>query len=432
MAERFRLAARDGVPLGEIGLNAVLPRRPDRITIPLVKSLKPGDTIWDSDVRGFGVRRQRRDPVYVLKARIDGRQRFLTIGTHGKGWTVDSARREAARLLGLIAAGTDPARARDEAKLDPTMNALFDEYLVEGCTHKKSSTLLRDRSRIDRHLRPLVGHLKLRNVARAAIEKLMLDVTNGRTRRDERTGPRGRSIVSGGAGAAIECVALLSSILTFAVHRGLRRDNPALGIELRRTKRRRYPTADELARLGDMLAEMEADGADPFALAAIRFLCLSGCRKGEALSLKWEYVDFDRGVLCLPDTKVGARDIPIGLAALDLLRTLPRTAGNPFVFSGRVAGQPLVGLQKRWERVRAATHPGDLRLHDLRHGFASVGVNSGVSLALLQGLLGHSSPLTTSRYAHLQTDPLRIEADHIAETIAEALKRAPGKPAGMP
>ena len=136
-------------------------------------------------------------------------------------------------------------------------------------------------------------------------------------------------------------------------------------------------------------------------------------------------VDFGRGVLCLPDSKVGARDIPIGLAALDLLRTLPRIAGNPFVFPGRVVGQPLVGLQKVWERVRVAAHLGDLRLHDLRHGFASVGVNRGVSLALLQGLLGHSSPLTTHRYAHLQTDPMRAEADGIAASIAAALKQAP-------
>ncbi len=196
---------------------------------------------------------------------------------------------------------------------------------------------------------------------------------------------------------------------------------PALGIELRRTKRRRYPAADELARLGDTLTDMEANGANPFALAAIRFLCLSGCRKGEALGLKWEQVNFVRGVLCLPDSKVGARDIPIGLAALDLLRTLPQTAGNPFVFPGRVAGQPLVGLQKVWERVRAAANLDALRLHDFRHGFASVGVNRGVSLALLQGLLGHSSPLTTSRYAHLQTDPLRAEADGIAASIAAAL-----------
>ncbi len=421
MAERVWLAARDGVALGEIGAVGIRGRRAHRITIPLVKSLRPGGTSWDSDVRGFGVRRQRRDPVYVLKARIHGRQRFLTIGTHGKGWTVESARREAARLLGLIAAGIDPARARDEAKLDPTMNALFDEYITEGCTGKKPSTLLRDRSRIDRHLRPLVGRLKLQHVTRATIDQLRLDVANGRTRRDERTGPRGRSIVTGGAGAAIECVALLSSILAFSVRRGLRLDNPALGIELRRTKRRRYPAVDELARLGDTLAEMEANGANPFALAAIRFLCLSGCRKGEALGLKWEQVNFVRGVLCLPDSKVGARDIPIGLAALDLLRTLPQTAGNPFVFPGRVAGQPLVGLQKVWERVRAAANLDALRLHDLRHGFASVGVNRGVSLALLQGLLGHSSPLTTSRYAHLQTDPLRAEADGIAASIAAAL-----------
>src|SRR6266446_7176581 len=141
MAGRVRLASRDGVALGEIGAVGTRGRRTHRITIPLVKSLRPGETCWDSDVRGFGVRRQRRDPVYVLKARIGGRQRFLTIGTHGRGWTVDSARREAARLLGLIAAGIDPARARDEAKLDPTMSALFDEYLTEGCTGKKLSTL---------------------------------------------------------------------------------------------------------------------------------------------------------------------------------------------------------------------------------------------------------------------------------------------------
>jgi integrase len=418
MAGAVRLAARDGVALGEIKSTD---RRAGRITIPLVKALAPGEVIWDRDVRGFGVRRQRRDPVYMLKTRIDGRQRFLTIGTHGKGWTVDTARREAARLLGLIAAGKDPARARDEAKLDPTMNALFDDYLAEGCTGKKPSTLLRDKSRIDRHLRPLIGRLKLRNVTRATVERLMLDVRNGRTKRDERTGPRGRSIVTGGNGAAIECVALLSSILTFAVRRGLCGDNPALGIELRRTKRRRYPTATELTRLGDTLAEMEANGANPFALAAIRFLALSGCRKGEALGLKWEYVDFARGVICLPDSKVGARDIPIGLVALDLLRALPRMAGSAFVFPGRVAGQPLVGLQKNWERVRTAADLGDLRLHDLRHGFASIAVNRGVSLALLQGILGHSSPLTTNRYAHLETDPLRAQADGIAASIARAI-----------
>ena len=167
-----------------------------------------------------------------------------------------------------------------------------------------------------------------------------MDVTNGLTRRDERTGPRGRSIVTGGAGAAIECVALLSSVLTFAVRRGLRRENPALGIDLRRTKRRRYPTADELARLGETLARMEAERADPFAVAAIRFLCLSGCRKGEALTLKWEQVDFDRGVLCLPDSKVGARDVPVGTPALNLLLTLPRIEENPYSSPGASPASP--------------------------------------------------------------------------------------------
>jgi integrase len=168
---------------------------------------------------------------------------------------------------------------------------------------------------------------------------------------------------------------------------------------------------------------MEESGADPFSVAAIRFLCLSGCRKGEALTLKWEQVDFDRGVLCLADSKVGARDVPIGLPALNLLQALPRVEDNPHVFPGRASGKPIVGLQKVWERVRAVAGFSDLRLHDLRHGFASVGVNRGVSMALLQGLLGHSSPTTTSRYTHLQTDPMRAEADRIAGAIAEALGR---------
>ena len=405
-------------------------RRSLRITIPIVKSLGAGETIWDTEVRGFGVRRQRRDPVFVLKTRIATQQRFFTIGAYGKGWTVETARREAERLLGLIAAGTDPAYARDAEKLDPTMNTLFDRYLAEGCANKKPSTLLRDRSRIERHLRPLVGQIRLRNVTRATIERLMLDVTKGRTQQDVRTGPRGRSIVTGGAGAAIECAALLSSILTFAVRQELRTDNPALGIELRRKKRRRYPSADELSRVGEMLTEMEQRGADPCGLTAIRFLCLSGCRKGEALGLQWSHVNFARGVLCLPDTKTGPRDIPIGLPALHLLRMLPRITDNPYVFPGRVPGRPLVGLQKIWERVRTGAGIGDLRLHDLRHGFASVGVNRGVSLALLQGLLGHASPLTTSRYAHLQTDALRGEADGIAASISAALTpiRVPATP----
>lgn len=344
-----------------------------RITIPAVKTLSAGTALWDGDVHGFGVRRQRRDAVFILKNRFGGRQRFLTIGAHGKGWTVELARREAKRLLGLIASGIDPADVLDAASLDPSMNALFDLYLTEGCGGKKPSTLLRDRSRIERHLRPLIGKLKLGNLTRADIERLKVDVTNGLTRRDERTRPRGRSIVTGGAGAATECVALLSSVLTFAVRRGLRRENPALGIDLQRTRRRRYPTANELARLGETLARIEQQRADPFAVAAIRFLCLSGCRKGEALTLKWEQVDFDRGVLCLPDS--GARDVPVGSPALNLLLNLPRIEENPYVFPGRIPGKPVVGLQKVWERVRAVAGFTDLRLHDLRHGFASVGVN---------------------------------------------------------
>ncbi len=202
-------------------------QRPSRpITKTVVDRLRPGQIAWDAEVKGFGVRCQRRYKIFILKYRIFGRPRWISIGTHGSPWTVELARKEAKRLLGQVAAGTDPAEVRDEAKNDLTISELCDLYLKEGCTTKKPSTLATDRGRIERHIKPSLGRRHLRQVRRGDVERLLRDVADGKTATDEKTGVRGRAIVTGGKGVATKTVALLSAIFNFAVDRGLRPDNP--------------------------------------------------------------------------------------------------------------------------------------------------------------------------------------------------------------
>ena len=176
-----------------------------------------------------------------------------------------------------------------------------------------------------------------------------------------------------------------------------------------------------LDRLGKVLKEAENSGSNPFAIAAIRFLALSGCRKSEALTLRWEWVDFDRRCLRLPDSKTGAKVVRLGAAALQLLHDLPRLDENPHVFPSSTGIGHIVGLQKIWSAIRLKAGLPGVRLHDLRHSFASVGVSQGGSLYIVGRLLGHTQSRTTQRYAHLADDPLRFTADKISGHIAAAM-----------
>ena len=186
-------------------------------------------------------------------------------------------------------------------------------------------------------------------------------------------------------------------------------------------KRKRYLAASELADLGDALSAAQQDGENPFAVAAIRLLVLTGARKSEIPTLKWEHVDAEHGYLQLPDSKTGAKVIPLGAAALETLSEIPRIEGNPYVLPGR-EGRYFVGLQKTWERIRRRAGLEDVRLHDLRHSFASMAVAGGDSLYLVGKVLGHQQARTTERYAHLADDPLRAVADKTAGQIAAAMK----------
>lgn len=199
--------------------------------------------------------------------------------------------------------------------------------------------------------------------------------------------------------------------------------NPCRFVEkYKEQKRERYLSGEELARLGQVLGEAEQDEM-PSAILAIRLLMFTGCRLSEILTLKWEQVDFEKGVILLPDTKNGYRMVPMPGVAIDLLINAPRV--NNYVCFGDKENGHLIGLPKIWRRIRAKASLEDVRLHDLRHSFASVAAAANMGLPIIGKLLGHSQAQTTQRYAHLALDPLKAASEEIARRIDEAMKMKP-------
>ncbi len=396
-------------------------------TVEGVQASERDAYLWDTELAGFGVKvTPAGKRVYLVQYRVGGRKgrtRRVTIGPHGH-LTTEQARQEAKRILGEVATGTDVAELKSGVRNDLTVAELCDLYLAEGCALKRPSTVTTDRRNIERHIKPLLGRLRVGQVKRADVERFQRDVANGKSAVDERTGPRGRARVTGGKGTAARSVAVLGAICTFAVARELRPDNPVRGVKLFKGERKeRFLSSAELARLGDALSAAEQGGTtSPYAIAAIRLLLLTGARKSEVLTLRWENVDFERKWLRLPQSKTGAKVIPLGSPARELLADLPHQDGNPYVICGDKSGHHFVGLTKTWERIRRRAELGGLRIHDLRHSFASVAVAGGDSLYLIGKVLGHKQARTTEVYAHLADDPLLAVADRTAGQIARAMK----------
>ena len=195
---------------------------------------------------------------------------------------------------------------------------------------------------------------------------------------------------------------------------------PARSVEKYNARRlERFLSEEEFRRLGRVLdaASAGAGGASPAAIAAIRLLVLTGCRRSEILGLRWDHVDLEAGELRLPDTKTGARLVPLSPAAADAIASLPRVAGNPWVIPGRNPGAPLKNLQYPWEILRARADLEDVRIHDLRHSFASRALALGESLPVIGELLGHRRVRTTARYAHLAREAVKSSASRVAESI---------------
>jgi integrase len=410
------------------------------ITKTAVETLPVDSIIWDAKVRGFGARRQKGDAVaYVLFYRTkDGRQRWQTIGKHGSPWTPDLARAEARRILGEVVAGGDPAGEKAADRKAATVAELCDTYLEAASSGrlltkrkvaKKPSTLATDKGAIERHIKPLIGALKVAAVTRRDIENFQNDVAEGKTAARIKTGKHGLARVTGGTGAATRIMGLLGAIFAFAVKRDLRLDNPVRGVARHADGQRdRRASEAEYAALGEALRTMP-ETVWPLAVSAAHFLAVTGWRRGEMLALRWTEVDLATRTARLGDTKTGASMRPLSHAACDVLRSLPRIGGLVFP-SGRGEDEPMAGFHKVWLRIaKHAALAADVTPHILRHSFASVAHDLGYSELTIASLLGHRKASVTAKYAHAADAVLLAAADAVARSIEERLGFA--QPAGQ-
>ncbi len=382
---------------------------------------------WDTEIKGFGLKvTPAGRKAYVCQYRAGGGRRGATrrytIGIHGSPWTVDQARVEAKRILGLASNGKDPASAKQEQRAALTVAELCDLYLAEGCATKKASTLATDRGRIERHIKPLLGSLKVHSVTRAHVRRFLQDVAGGKTATDVKTKKRGRAIVKGGKGTATRTVGLLGGIFAYALEHGIIAENVVRGVKrFPDRKSERFLSEKELGDLGRALRSLAENGENAQAIAIIKLLIFTGARKGEIERLLWSEVDMERGLLELGDSKTGQKAIVLNPPALQVLSEIERIGESPFVFPASKGKGHFEGVPKVWRKARDLAGLPDVRLHDLRHSFASVAVSGGASLPVIGALLGHAHAATTQRYAHLSNDPLRTVSGTVGQTLANAL-----------
>jgi integrase len=401
-----------------------------RIGLRDVRVLKPGHTIWDSAVPGFAARRQQGSAIaYILKYRTaEGRQRWHTIGRHGAPWTPDTARTKAQELLGEVAKDRDPAVEKRARRRAMTVDELCDMYLADALAGrvlkrsgaaKKASTLALDGGRIERHIKPLLGTHTVAAITRRDVERFLHDIAEGKTRAQIKTKARGLARVKGGKTAANRSIGLLGAIFTYAVRHGMRADNPVHGLQrFADAKRERRLSEEEYAALGAALYRAADAHIWPGALAAIRFLAVTGWRRSEALGLRWSEIDLVRRTAILGETKSGRSLRPLSRGACDVLRMMAQfgSGQSNLVFPATRGEGTMDGFRKFWLRIaKLGGLPADVTPHVLRHSYASLAADLGYSEPTIAALIGHAGRSVTSRYVHAADAVLLAAADAVAD-----------------
>ncbi len=367
---------------------------------------------WDADLPGFGLRvRESGRKYYVAQFRANGRLRRMTLGRH-ETVAPETARRRAMALISEAKGGADPAAERDNGRKAVTMKALGERFLEEYVpVHCKPSTAYEYGRSVKLYIDPQIGSRRVTQIQRSDIAEL-------------HHGMRDRPY------QANRTLGVLSKMFNLAELWGLRPDgsNPCLHVKrYKEEKRERFLSSEEFTRLGQVLDEILQDGSEArAAVAAIRLLMLTGCRLMEIQKLRWENVDMEAGELHLPDTKTGGRVVPLAPSAVRLLASLPRDQDNPWVIAGRKPGSHLTDLQHPWRRIRERAGLDGVRIHDLRHSFASRALALGEGLPMIGKLLGHTQVQTTARYAHLARDTVKASAARIGDSIDQDLDAVAG------
>jgi integrase len=391
---------------------------------------KDREILWDNAIRGFGVIAFRNGgKVYCAQYRKDGRSRRTRIGQHGR-LTPEEARKRAKAILGAVETGSDPIAERRAARAVRMFGQVAGDFLrLHVAAKRRPRTLDEYTLTLKNNVLPYIGAKRVVELRRADLAKL-----HGKQAHTPYQANKALSVIS-----AIWNWAAKRDEVAFA-------DNPAKGVERYREQgRERYLTSKELGRLGAALTQGETIGflyyvdesrpnakhagkpdkrrtkLDPFAAAAIRLLILTGARRKEILDARWDQVDFERGILNLSESKTGKKSIYLSAAAQAVLASLPRVAGNPHIIAGAIEGAPRADLKKPWAAACKAAGLRGVRLHDLRHSFASFGAGASLGLPIIGKLLGHSQPSTTHRYAHLDADPMRRAVETISATISSAM-----------
>lgn len=389
--------------------------------------------LWDEDLPGFGLRvfpSGKRS--YVVQYRQSGRSRRMTIGLHGV-WTAENARREAKAQLGRVASGSDPAQERLEDHRAMTVKHLCERYIQDleeglilgkGGRPKKQSTIDTDIGRIRRHVIPLIGARRVKDLTRADMVKIMRDIMAGRSRIIVKTKKlRGKSIVRGGPGTATRTLGLIGGILTYAIDLGVIDHNPAHGIKKPKYKvRERRLTEAEYGILAEMLRNAEAEDRFWPTTDIIRQIALTGCRRGEIINLKWCDVDLDGSCLRLSESKEGRSIRPIGLPVVEFLEAQREIAMGSYVFPGFGNDNAFGGFPNHWNALFNGSPLEGVTAHVLRHSFASIGNDLGLTEVTIAALLGHAKGSITSKYIHVLDATLVTAADMVAGYISALLE----------
>ena len=372
-----------------------------RISKRSVDAVKAGGTdavYWDGELTGFGLRVRRSGrKSYVVQTRIAGKLCWFTIGPHGP-LNPDQARARALEILACAKKGIDPRDADARREAEPSMADLGRRFLEEYVpVHCKPSTREEYSRSVRLFVDPVIGELRVPEVQRKDIAAL-------------HHGLRDKPY------QANRTLGVLSKMFSLAEVWGWRPDgsNPCRHVKrYKEHKRERFLSPEETERLGQVLRDVEEEM--PSAVAAFRLLLLTGCRMSEIRDLRWDYVKND--CIELPDAKTGGRVVPLGPEARAVLSSIPREEDNPWVIAGRLPGSHLTDLQRPWRRIRKQAGLEDVRIHDLRHSFASRALALGESLTMIGKLLGHTQVQTTARYAHLARDSIQTAAARITGSI---------------